>query len=238
MESDPSLPLRTHSLTTAFSDLETYRSTSSGSSSTMDSHGPAPLPPRTASMPNYTADLELEMSSLAESSHTVRKANRLSLTASSEGIATESESAYSTGQHELFFEAPRIAPVVNVEHNNWFAPCEWSPSPPVPPEASLTSAASPRKFRHTPFNLIRSASKKRPSKKVADQQDPGKPRDKLWHSNRTKGAQAQRLIAKRKEVDKERKNKENYERYKKLERRLEANGFLTSLGKRGDERNT
>ncbi|KAL5398303.1 hypothetical protein PMIN02_001607 [Paraphaeosphaeria minitans] len=150
--------------------------------------------------------------------------------------ATDSEPMFSTDQHELFFEAPRIAPVVDLERNNWFAPSEWSSLPDPPPVASSSSEGPPGKPPRGPFSLIRSVSKRRPSRKATDLEDGSRPRDTLWHSNRTKGAQAQRLMAKRREAVKERKNKADYERYKELERRLEANGFLTPLGNRGDGR--
>lgn len=220
MESFRSLSLRTQSLSTTFSDLESYRSTSSGSFSTIDSYGPVSLPPRTSSMPNLTADLESEISSLAESLHTVQNDNGLSLLIYSEPTASETESMHSINQHEIFFQAPSVAPTISMERNNWSAPSEWS-SMPSPPLSSL-SAAPPRRCRHFPFKLIRSTSKKRPSKNVVDVKDKSKRGDTLWHSNRSKGAQAQRRIAKRKKEEEGRKNKDMFEE-------------MTRNRKRGDE---
>ncbi|KAF2438588.1 hypothetical protein P171DRAFT_491245 [Karstenula rhodostoma CBS 690.94] len=241
-----SRPIRTQSMSTAFSDLESYKSTSSGSSSTINSYGPVPLPPRTALMPNVTADLQSEISSLTESSHTARNHSWVSLLPPTEVAVTGSEPSHSTDHVEMVFQAPRVVPAVNAKSNNWSAPSEWSSLPPPPPvvSSSSPSAAAPRRFCHAPFKIIRTASEKRPVKKAVDHKDKGKRGDILWHSYRTKNAQAQRLIAKRKQAEKERKNKEmaeemkrKYERAGELERTLVANGFLKPGGQREDERN-
>lgn len=234
LESVRALPIRTQSVRTTFSDLESYRSTSLESLATIKSYGPVPLPPRTAAMKNYTADLESEISSLAESSHTIQNDNRLSWLTSTEKGSRESEPICSPIEHERFVQAPGIAPVVNTRGNHWSPPSEWSILPSAAPEA-LSPPVSPRlTSRLAPFRFFHSASKKTPSEKVNDHKDESKSKDTPWHSNRTKGAQAQRLHAQRKEARKARKNKEDYERYKELEQRLAANGFLAPLGESGN----
>jgi hypothetical protein len=229
-------PVRMQSISTAFSDLESYRSSSSsGSLTSIGYYGPVPLPPRTVSMsmPKNFANLESDIGSLTESLHTARNHGRVSLTRP-EVLDFENEVLSFTDHIDTLIQAPRIAPVVNVESTNRSIPSEWVSSPPTefpPPPAS--SAAPLHSFRHAPIKYIRGATRKRSSGELVKNKDITKRMDVLWHSNRTKAAQAQRLIAERKKAKKEREKKDMedkkriyLERVEELEQRLIANGVL------------
>lgn len=231
------LPIRPQSVITAFSDLESYRSTSSESSSTTKSYGPVPLPPRTTSMTNYITDRDSNITSLAESSHTYRHDDRFSWPSPRDTAPRERDPIPPQIEHELSVQAPRIASVVSMERNKWIPPSEWSTLPVAPPEAPSPYRAPHPNPRRAPFRLIRKEPRKESSEKVTSQKSENKSKVTPWHTNRTKAPQAQRLLAQRKEAKKARKLEEDYERYKELERRLEANGFLKLLGKKGDENN-
>jgi hypothetical protein len=181
------------------------------------------------SKPKIFAGPESDIDSLIEFSHTARNHSHVSLP-HSEVSDSKNERLSSTDHIDTFAQARRIAPAVNVESNDWSALSEWnsssptgSPPPPPPPASPSASSAVPfRSVCHAPIEYIRGATRKKSYGGLVKSKEQIKRRNVLWHSNRTKPAQAQRLTAQRKEAERERDKKDVEDKKRNFFERVEG----------------
>ncbi|KAL1606367.1 hypothetical protein SLS60_003769 [Paraconiothyrium brasiliense] len=196
-------PPRLRHPSTAFSDLESYRSSLSESSDSINEYGPVALPPRVLSTPNLFAELNTDSSFIVESSS---EAQEPSVTGAQyrQGRHYQTSLAQPVTDNTSILQNSYKIPIVDKGDTKWTAPSGWNRS---------TSPSSP-----SPIGSIN-------DEQVEHERDDG-----VWLHIPERDRKARRLVARREEERKLKRKEDKKQRDLKyaelMERRLVAHGIL------------